>query len=403
MRSAVDSFSETRALHQRRLVPAYPNRGLALVRGEGVHLWDEAGGRYLDFMSGYGTALFGHGHPWIVERLSAQLGRLAVLHGSFAGDIRARAADALVRRCCGGLERVFFASSGAEAVEAALKFAAVVSGRKRFLACRGGFHGKTLGALSATAGAKYREAFEPLLWEFEFLPYGDAAALERALENPAAAFIVEPIQGESGVLIPPPGYLGRAAEACRARGALLIVDEIQTGLGRTGHFLASKDEVGDYDILLLGKGLGGGIPAGAAIVSEKVSASVPRGIHTSTFGGNPLVCAGMLAVLELLDEDRLAHVRRVGGHALAALRGLRSPMVREIRGRGLMLAVELAGRRDAALKGLQREGVLAVPAGENAVRFLPPLIINESHVDAAVAALDRALTAAVGAGACAGS
>jgi acetylornithine/LysW-gamma-L-lysine aminotransferase len=373
------------------LVQSYPHRGLNLVEGEGVYLRDAAGTAYLDFMSNYGVAIFGHNHPALVEALGGQLRRLPVLHGSFGNDVRTEAARALAGRCGGGLARVQWTNSGAEANEAALKFAALATGRKTFIACVGGFHGKTLGALSATDGAKYRAAFEPLLWRFRFVPYGDADALEAAVDGETAAFLVEPIQGESGVRPGPAGYLRRAAGICRAKGALLIVDEIQTGLGRTGSFLASHPEEIDYDVVTMGKGLAGGIPVGATIASERVAGAVFKGAHTSTFGGNPLAAAGVLATLALLDDSRLARVADLGGRLTASLRAISSPLVREVRGKGLMVGIEVAANRDEVLKALQREKVLAIPAGEDVVRFLPPYIIEPDHIERAVSVLARVL------------
>jgi acetylornithine/LysW-gamma-L-lysine aminotransferase len=380
-------------LQKRYLVPTFPNRGVVFVEGEGVYLKDASGQKYLDAMTNYGVNIFGYGHPEITAALTRQVSRLTTLHGSFANDERAEAAHDLVARCGGGLAQVYFANSGAEANEAALKFAALATGRKRLIACRGGYHGKTLGALSATDGEKYRKPFEPLIWDFKFVPYGDPAALEAALDDQTAALIVEPIQGESGVRLPRSGFLREAAALCRARGALLILDEVQTGAGRTGTFLRSQPEGLSYDIVTLGKGLAGGIPIGAALVSAAVAERIPRGSHTSTFGGNPLACAGIKATLRLLDDARLAHVASVGAHFLEELGRLSSPLIIEARGLGLMLGLEVKERRDDMLKALQREKILAVPAGESVVRFLPSYLFEESHVAAVVDGLRRVLEA----------
>ena len=369
------------------LLASYPDRGLSFVAGEGVELIDAKGDRYLDFMSNYGVAIFGHRHPVLREALARQIDRLTSLHGSFSSAVRSGAADALTARCGGGLARVAFSSSGAEANEAALKFAALATGKKRFIACRGGYHGKTLGALSATEGAKYRAAFEPLLWEFGFVPYDDTAALEAAIDDRTAAFLVEPVQGESGVRIPRPGYLGEAVRICHARGILVIIDEIQTGTGRTGRFLASHAEPLDYDIVTLGKGLAGGLPIGATLVTESIARSVPRGAHTSTFGGNPLAAAGILATLGLLESAAVARVAELGRAAVERLRTLDSGFIREVRGTGLMIGLQVAHSRDGVLKALQRERILAIPAGDDVVRFLPPYIIGPEHIERLVETL----------------
>jgi acetylornithine/LysW-gamma-L-lysine aminotransferase len=394
------------SLQNRVQAPVFPSRGLALTKGDGVRLQDVYGRRYLDFTSGYGVAIFGHNHPVLTAALTAQLAQLAVLHGSFANDIRAEAQAALLDRCGGGLDRVHLSSSGAEANEAALKFAVLATGRKRFAACRGGYHGKTLGALAATDGAKYRGPFEPLPWDFVFVPYGDVAALDAVLDGRTAAFIVEPIQGESGVHPAPPGYLDAVASLCKARGVLLILDEIQTGTGRTGEFLASAAEVSSFDIVTLGKGLAGGIPIGATLVSAPVAAAIGRGSHTSTFSGSPLAAAGIKAVLGLLDERNLDRVRKSGDYFRRVLGRIRSPLIKDVRGRGLMIGVEIDGRRDDVLKMLQRERLLAIPAGDDVVRFLPPYIVEPAQIDEAAAILQNVLTMLENRGAvhaCAGS
>lgn len=391
-------MDDYRLLQNRCQAPVFPDRGLTLVQGDGVYLEDPSGRRYLDFMSAYGVAVFGANHPVLTAALARQLARLTVLHGSFANDVRAEAERALLGRCGGGLDRVHLSTSGAEANEAALKFAALASGKKKFIACRGGYHGKTLGALSATDGPKYRRPFEPLLWDFRFVPFGDADALAEAADERTAGFIVEPIQGESGVWPAPPGFLKAAAEICRARGILLIIDEIQTGTGRTGAFLASAGEVDSFDIVTLGKGLAGGVPIGATLLSAAVAAGISRGAHTSTFSGYPLACAGILAILDLLDDSRLAHIVRTGDFFGRRLARIRSPLLRDVRGRGLMIGVEIDGPRDAVLKGLQREGVLAIPAGENVVRFLPPYIVEQAQAEEAAVKLEAVLDALAEAG-----
>jgi LysW-gamma-L-lysine/LysW-L-ornithine aminotransferase len=379
------------ALQKRFTVDVYPSRGLVLARGEGVHLIDEAGERYLDMMSNYGASILGYGHPAVERALVDQWRALPTLHGSFANEVRARASHALVGRAMGGRGAVYWGNSGAEAVEAALKFAALATGRRRIVACRGAYHGKTLGALSATWGEKYRAPFEPLLWQFAHVPFDDAEALAAALDDATAAVIVEPIQGESGVRVPRPGYLQAVRRACRERGVLLILDEVQTGCGRTGAFLAAAHEGVTADVVCLGKGLAGGIPVGATVVTPGVAAHITRSTHTSTCGGNPLTLAGVLAVLAVLDDAMLARVAALGERFLAAVRGLALPQVADVRGRGLMIGVELRERRDEVLRALQERHVLAIPAGENVVRFLPPYTIREEHVDEAVAALAAAL------------
>ncbi len=373
-------------------VGVYVNRGLTIVRGEGVHLVSDTGERYLDLATNYGVSILGYGHPGLERAIADQWHALPTLHGSFANDVRASASRELAL-CVrpGDPGQVYWSNSGAEAIEAALKFAAMATGRKRFVACRGAYHGKTLGALSATWGEKYRAPFEPLLWEFAHIEYGDAPALAAPLDERTAAVLVEPIQGESGIVVPPTGFLRAVRDACAARGVLLILDEVQTGTGRTGRFLAAEHEGVAADIVCLGKGLAGGVPVGATVVSAAVGERLARGSHSSTFGGNPLALAGVRFVLAALDETMLAGVAASGDAFLAALRSLDHELIAETRGRGLMLGLAVRERRDDILRALQKRKVLAIPAGSDVVRFLPPYTIEPSHIDQAVTALRSTL------------
>ena len=378
-------------LQRRYLVDSYINRGLTFVRGEGCYLIDESGEKYLDLMSNYGVNIFGYNHPYLTQRIAAELPELMTLHGSFNNDLRALAAQELVSRCGHGLSRVQFSSSGAEAIEAALKFAVLATGRKKFLSCGGGFHGKTLGALSATYQPKYRMPFEPLLWDFKFIPYNDLDSLEEAADNNVAAFLLEPIQGEGGINVPAEGYLREVRRICQQRGVLLILDEIQAGAGRTGSFLASDEEIEEMDILCLGKGLAGGLPFGATLVSREIAEKIPRSIHTSTFGGNPLACAGLLATLELLNDALFLHVKEIGDYFSGRLRKIKSNLIVEVRGKGLMIGMEFKERRDSIIKDLQKRKILAVPAGSSVVRFLPPYIVEKTQIDECVEKLEEVI------------
>ncbi len=369
----------------------YPNRGLSFVRGEGAYLFTRDGGRYLDLMTNYGASLLGHGHPVVTAALAEQLSRVVTMHGSFGSDVRARASMAVVNRLPMPGAGLCWLNSGTEAIEAALKFAIVATGRRHFVAGAAGYHGKTFGALSVTHAGKYRALFDGCLLPVDHVPYGSVAAVDAAITADTAAVIVEPIQGEGGIVIPPDGYLRAVRELCSARKVLLIVDEIQTGSGRTGKFTESEREGIEPDILCLGKGLAGGIPVGITAVAPAVSERLAKGVHTSTFGGNPLAAAGVLATLSVLTADFLAAVDGIGRDWRARLAAIRSDRVVEVRGRGLMVGVAVRGDRDQLLKDLQRENVLAIPAGEDVIRFLPPLVVGADQLELATRALDRVL------------
>jgi len=374
------------------IVPVYPNRGLKIVRGQGVYLYDDLGNRYLDVMSNYGVNIFGYCHPAILGAITEQLKNLSNLHGSFLNEKRILASQELVERCGIKDGKVYWANSGTEAVEAALKFAVYVTGKKKFVATKNSYHGKTLGALSASGNLKYREPFEPLIWNFSHVDFGDTEALEAAIDEDTAAVILEPIQGEGGVVVPPNGYLHRVRDICDRRGVLLILDEIQTGVGRTGFFLASEHDSVNADILCLGKGLAGGLPVGAVVMRGDLASAVERGVMTSTFGGNPLVCAGVFTVLELLTQDLLNRVSELGDIFVKKLREIKNEKIIEIRGRGLLIGVEFNTNATVVLKKMQDKGVLAAPAGDGrVVRFLPPYIITEKEIDFASAVFEEAL------------
>lgn len=372
-------------------VDSYADRGITLIRGDGVYLYDVNGVQYLDCMSNYGVNIFGYNHPEITQGLVTQVTRLITLHGSFNNDVRASAVKKLVKRCGGGLKKVYFSNSGSEAVEAALKYAVLATNKKKFVVASHGYHGKTLGALSATQGEKYKQAFYPLLWEFIPVDFDDLAALVSHVSEDVAAVLLEPIQGEGGINPPNDNYLKKVRQLCDQRGILLILDEVQTGCGRTGTFLSSQANAIDYDIVCLGKGLAGGLPIGATLVNSQVASSIPKQIHTSTFGGNPLSCAGVVSTLDLLDDALLNHIKDIGGYFLEQLAQLTSKRITAVRGRGLMIGVEVNDNRDDILRQLQKQQILAIPAGEKVVRFLPPYIIEREHVDRVVEVLDQIL------------
>ena len=378
------------------MMPAYGTPPLALDHGAGVRVWDVDGREYLDFVAGIATSSLGHGHPAVVEAVSRQVARLAHSSNLAIHEPGVRLAERLLE-LLGADGRVFFANSGAEANECALKLARLHGrsngGRVEIVAAKGSFHGRTLGALSITGNAAKREPFAPLPGPVTFVDYGDPAALRAAVTDRTAAVVLEPTLGEGGVVPAPPGYLAAAGQACSAAGALLIVDEVQSGIGRTGHWFASLAEGVRPDVITLAKGLGGGMPIGACIGLGTPGTLFEPGAHGSTFGGNPVSCAAALAVLDTIaDEHLLDSVKRVGEHLADELSTVDSPRVREVRGSGLWRAVVLNGQLAAAVERYAREhGLLVNAVKPDVIRLAPPLILTETDVDEAMPRLRAAL------------
>jgi predicted acetylornithine/succinylornithine family transaminase len=378
----------------------FPAR-LALVRGAGCRVFDDAGRSWLDLVGGIAVSSLGHCHPAVVAAIREQCGTLMHVSNLYRHPGQVRLAELLAARVPGA--RTFFCNSGAEANEAAIKLARrhahETSGPARsvVVAADGSFHGRTYGALSATGQPKYHEGFEPLLPGFRHVPYDDLAALEAAVGDDVCAVLLEPIQGESGVRVPSPGYLRGAAELCARRGALLVLDEVQTGLGRTGTFLAAEAEGVEPDVVTLAKSLGGGLALGAMLARGPCAAAFVPGTHASTFGGNPVSCAAGLAFLEtLLAEDLMTRVRETGAWLageLLALRG-RAPALLGVRGRGLLVAVDLAvPAREVALAAEER-GYLVNPVQDRTLRLAPPFIVTREELGGFVEALGEILAAA---------
>ncbi len=370
------------------LVASYPNRGITFIKGKGMYLIDTSRKQYLDLGSNYGVNIFGYGYQKINDALVNQISKLIDLHGSFNNEMRNQAAEKLITICGGKLTKVFFSNSGAEAIEAALKFACLATGKKHFIAMEHGYHGKTLGALSATGGEKYRVPFLPLLWNFTHIPFGEVNALKKMAPKDIAGIITEPIQGEGGIKLASKEYFHSLQSFCRENNILLIVDEIQTGVGRTSTFLASEQLGISPDILCLGKGLGGGIPIGATLVTEQIAQKIPMHLHTTTFGGNPLACAGVVTTLdEFGNKDIFSHIKKTGEYFLSQLKKIDSDKILEARGIGLMLGIQLKENATWLLKALQEKNIIAIPAGSNIVRFLPPYLITKKEVDMVINAL----------------
>ncbi len=374
----------------------YGHQPIVLVRGDGARLWDVDGREFIDCMAGHGVVNIGHAHPAVVSAIAEQAGRLAICPNGFYNDRRAELFDALVRIAPTGLERVFLANSGTEAVEGAMKFARVATGRTRILAAMRGYHGRTMGALSATWNKAYRQPVAPLVPDVEFVPYNRMEPLEKAVDGDTAAVLLEAVQGEGGV-IPGDGEYLRAAQAlCRRHGALLIVDEVQTGFGRTGAMFACDHHDLEPDLLCLAKAMGGGFPMGAVLLGPRVGTLPPR-VHSSTFGGNPLACAAALATIRTIEKERLpVRAAAAGARLRAGLEAIHGPSIREVRGLGLMLAIELRRPSFPVLMALAERGVLALSAGKMVVRFLPPLVISDQQLDEVVEATAAALEATEG-------
>ena len=372
----------------------YTKRPVVIERGSGALVWDDRGREYIDCAAGHGVANIGHGRPEIAAALAAQAQRIITCPEIVYNETRARLLERLAHLTPQGLTRIFLCNSGTEAVEGALKFARLATGRTGIVATLRGFHGRTLGALSTTWEPHYREPFAPLVPGVRHIRYNDLTAAEAAIDDQTAAVLIELVQGEGGVHIANEDYVEGLASLCRERGALLIVDEVQTGLGRTGRLFACEYYDLQPDILCLAKSLAGGVPVGAICLGPRVTQSdrISGGIHGSTFGGNPLACAAALATLDILEREALPErAATLGAYALARLRSLRSPLIREVRGRGLMLGIELNRRAQPYLEALLERGVLALPAGPNVIRLLPPLVITEEQLERVIDCLAEVL------------
>jgi LysW-gamma-L-lysine/LysW-L-ornithine aminotransferase len=371
----------------------YQKRDLALVRGDGALVWDDSGHQYIDCVGGQGSGNLGHANAAVADALAGQARTLSFCTELFYNDRRAELYDRLARILPASLDRIFLCNSGTEAVEGALKFARVATKRTKVVATMRGFHGKTMGALSATWGPEYRELFGPLLEGFSHIPFNKVEALDGAITAETSAFIVELVQGEGGVRPATREFVGAAARLCRERGALLIVDEVQTGFGRTGTMFAIEQFGIVPDVLCLAKSIAGGMPMGAIAFSRALG-ELPKRSHSTTFGGNPLACAAAVATID--EHLRLGLARNAadrGTQLHEGLRSIESPKVREVRGLGLIQGIELKVSAGPTLKSLQDHGVLALGAGPTVVRYLPPLVITAAQIDAVIEATRAALAA----------
>lgn len=369
----------------------YAKQSLTIVRGQGASLFDVDGNEYLDCSSGHGVANLGHAHPKIAEALYKQANTLITLFETFPNDQRAILMEKITA-LVPGLDRVFFCNSGTEAVEAAFKFARISTGRKNFIAAMRAFHGRTYGSLSATFNKKYREGFEPLLPGVSHVSYNNIEALDKAVNEETAAVILEVVQGEGGVYPASFEYMQAVRRICDERGALLIVDEIQTGFGRTGKMFAIEHYSVTPDLLTCAKSLAGGVPMGAVLIGPRVKNLTP-GVHGSTFGGNPLSCAAANAALDVMkDEDLAGQAAAKGAYLMEKVMKIESPNIREVRGLGLMVGIEMKQKVAGYIKALQERRIIALNAGMTVIRLLPPLVITYEQIDHLVEVLTEVLT-----------
>jgi acetylornithine/LysW-gamma-L-lysine aminotransferase len=381
-------------VENRLMANVFAKRPLIITRGKGALIWDIKGKEYIDCMGSYGVALLGHSHPKVVEAVCKQAETLISCHASLYNSKRTEFLQKLMSITPRGLNKAFLSNSGAEAVECAIKLARKFTGKPEIIAVMGGFHGKTMGALSATWDKKYREPFQPLVPEFKHVPPDNLEKLAAAITEKTAAVLLEPIRGEGGVRVPPDEFLPGARELCDEKSVLLILDEVQTSFGRTGKLFGCEHWGVTPDVMCLAKPFAGGLPIGITVAKENIMSSLKVGEHSSTFSGSPLVCAAACTAIDVLVEEKLVErAVSLGGYFKAKLEELQAKykIVKEVRGLGLMLGVEL--RYDVLniiLKAMDR-GVLILDAGRNVLRFLPPLVIEKEQIDKVISVIDTVI------------
>ena len=367
-------------------------RPVTLVRGSGAKVWDSTGKEYIDCSCGFGVALLGHCNPRVVEAIKRQAEKLLTCHGSFYNDAREECLSKLAKIKPDGTDKVFISNTGAETVETAIKLCRKYTNKRGIVAMVNGYHGKTMGALSLTWAPKYREPFMPLLGDVKFAPYGKAEKLEAAIDENTGAVFVEPVQGEGGINVPPPDYLKRVREICDDKGLVMVLDEVQSGFGRTGKIWAHQHFGVKPDILCSSKALGGGMPIGATFARADIMDSLKRGEHSNTFGGNPLACAACSGAIDALLEDGLVeNAAKIGGLIKRGFSELNSKMIREVRGMGLMIGIDMRFEIMGIILGALDNGVIVLESGKTVVRLLPPLTINEHEAERVVQVVGAAI------------
>ena len=373
----------------------YQRFPVTIEKGQGSHVWDMNNKEYIDCMGGYGVALVGHRNERVVNAIKAQIGKILTVHSSFYNKTREEFLENLIKVAPKGLSQVHLNNSGAESVEAAIKFARKFSGKKGMVAMKGSYHGKSMGALSLTFNPKYRESFQPLVEKVSFSSYGNIDELRDTVDKDTAFVILEPIQGESGIHVPSDSFLQDVRKLCDENKILLIFDEIQSGLGRTGSMWAADHWKTVPDIMCVAKGIAGGVPMGVTLVRPDILSAMKKGEHSSTFGGNPLSCAAGTATIQALTQDGLIeNAKNLGQKLQHGLEELKSKhkIIREVRGKGLMIGVELRFEvKDILMEGI-KNGILLLYSGRNILRFLPPLVISEEDVTKTLKILDELLT-----------
>jgi len=388
-------LNEVKQLYEKYVMPTYTRQELCLVKGDGIWVEDTEGKKYLDFFPGWAVSGIGHCHPRVVDKLREQLGRILHVSNNFYNDVQPVLAQKIIQHSFPG--KVFFANSGAEANEGAIKLARRYgrTGRYEVITMEKSFHGRTLATLTATGQDKIKKGFEPLPEGFKHVPFNDIDAFTRAITEKTAAVIIEPIQGEGGINVPDTDYMRMLEKVCREKDILLIVDEVQTGMGRTGEMFAYKHYGIEPDAMTLAKSLGGGLPIGALVVGEKCVEALPSGTHASTFGGSPIVCSAALGVFEAIEKDKLLeNALLMGKYLLGRLEEIKKkmPVIKLIKGKALMIGVELDIEDASGIaEGCMKEGLLINCTQKNILRIMPPLTVKKEEVDLAIEKLSKVL------------